>query len=270
LRPILISALALLALAIAWLAGGRYLTLFLDTIRIVSVRSSSLSQLEYYSGSVIIGDLHLGMRPGTPLPARFECDAAGRVHFVRDHQAFLLGSRIGPPDRLSADSYAFAPGPGDQAVLVTSHSMLAWPTPFDFNFMTGHSPSRRRNLYYRLSWRKPDGALLELRWRYEQGEYAVDGWSGAMIRDGFSGLYRLEIRPSPAENAAIDYIRRTKGWDRASYRVEPLGLAEDGSAESLRIVYLADEHSPHPGGGQSVELRYDSATRRIEREKGLQ
>jgi hypothetical protein len=73
---------------------------------------------------------------------------------------------------------------------------LSWPTPFDINFMTGHSPSWKRNLYYALDWRKASGQRLEMVWHYEQYFYPGDGWtSGFMIREGATGLIRVKISP---------------------------------------------------------------------------
>lgn len=86
------------------------------------------------------------------------------------------------------------PGPGEVARLGMERSLLSWPTPLAINFMSGHSPSWKRHLYYRLVWEKTDGGRLEMLWRYEQ--YYYDDWaSGFMTRAGTTGLIRVDIRP---------------------------------------------------------------------------
>jgi hypothetical protein len=84
--------------------------------------------------------------------------------------------------------------PSDVALISVQHSSLRWPTLFEFNFMTGRSPSWKRHTYRRLSWKKPTGARLEMLWRYEQYFYSGDGWTdGLMTRPGSTGLIRVEI-----------------------------------------------------------------------------
>ncbi len=143
---------------IVWLFAGRRLTLLMD--RIITVRETSLpvGPPIVEGGSVRIGERSLPLEP------------------FRE-----------PP-------FPFTPEPLDEAWLTIEHSALSWPTPFQFNFMTGQSPSWKRHMYYRLIWKKPSGAKLEMLWRYEQWFYSAFGWaSGAMIREGSTGLIR--VRP---------------------------------------------------------------------------
>jgi hypothetical protein len=101
---------------------------------------------------------------------------------------------FGPP-RSEAENLATVPPQGDDAFIQIRRSVLSWPTPFDFNFMTGHSPSWKRHLYYRVLWKKPSGANLEMLWRYEQYFYPGNGWSsGFMTRRGSTGLIQVDIR----------------------------------------------------------------------------
>jgi hypothetical protein len=78
--------------------------------------------------------------------------------------------------------------------------MLSWPTPFEFNFMTGHSPSWKRHLYYRLLWKKPSGPALDMVWRYEQSFYGKqlfpgNGWNNGLgTHEGWTGLVRVDIK----------------------------------------------------------------------------
>ena len=104
--------------------------------------------------------------------------------------------QTGPRDRAGTrrNSLGVRPLPADRARFQIERSMLSWPTPLEINFMTGHSPSWKRHLYYRLIWEKPDGSRLEMVWRYEQ--YYYDDWaSGFMTRAGVTGLIRVDIRP---------------------------------------------------------------------------
>jgi hypothetical protein len=71
------------------------------------------------------------------------------------------------------------PVPGKPQVTV-ERSVVSWPTPFHFNFMTGRSPSWKRYLYYRTEWRQPDGRLRTRTQRFEQWFYPNQGWSSAM------------------------------------------------------------------------------------------
>ena len=104
-----------------------------------------------------------------------------------------MGSPNGPANEVGVE---FAPDPGDQLSLTVERSYLSWPTPFDFNFMTGQSPSWKRHLYYRLRWTKPSGVSLLLVWRFEQYFYGPEshGWAGgAMTREGSTGLLKADI-----------------------------------------------------------------------------
>src|SRR5205823_14758117 len=72
----------------------------------------------------------------------------------------------------------------------------------DLNFMTGHSPSWKRHLYYQLLWKKTSGAKLEMLWRYEQYFYPGNGWaSGFMTHEGSTGL-RSEEHTSELQSLA--------------------------------------------------------------------
>jgi hypothetical protein len=60
--------------------------------------------------------------------------------------------------------------------------------------MTGQSPSWKRHLYYRLSWKKVSGAKLEMLWRFEQYFYSGDGWAnGFMAHEGSTGLIHVDV-----------------------------------------------------------------------------
>ena len=84
-------------------------------------------------------------------------------------QSFVLGSHAAAFSGGDGVILAFAAELGDAASLIIDRSALSWPTPFDFNFMTGRSPNWKRHLYYRLSWRKASGARLYVLWEFVQG-----------------------------------------------------------------------------------------------------
>jgi hypothetical protein len=197
-RKILISLGILVAFVVAivasWIFGGRQISLFLDrfgTIEMTSARINSIA----YEGSGTGGilrinnlDLSLNDRNGpTPSVGTTKNDQPA---LADRGKVFAFGSA-----RTEAENLTTVPPAGDDASIQIRRSILIWPTPFDFNFMTGHSPSWKRHLYYRLLWKKPSGANLEMLWRYEQYFYPGDGWaSGFMTREGSTGLIQVAIK----------------------------------------------------------------------------
>ena len=142
--------------------------------------------------------LELTTPDGTRDTARFDADTTGRVSLHAEGKVFPLGQRVddarrnGGPSRRALTTCRFTPDPGDTVTFRTAHSVIGWPTPLDLNFMTGKSPSWRRNTYYTLTWRKQNGATLEMTWRYEQWFY--DDWaSPLMTSPGRTGLIRAAI-----------------------------------------------------------------------------
>ena len=190
-RFLLPAVLGAVGCAIGWLFAARPLSLFLDRFVTVRVRALPVTPLSCRFGTISIGDLLLSLS-ATPdeRPIEVDCDSSSRVVVSVDGRAFELGSRTGP-----SSGFEFAPDPGDQVSLTVDRSLVSWPTPFDFNFMTGHSPSWKRHLYYRLRWTKASGPSFTTLWRYEQYFYGSDGWAnGMMIREGSTGLIGAEIR----------------------------------------------------------------------------
>jgi hypothetical protein len=176
--------------AIIWLVVGRQLSTVLDRFVTVRLRTLPVSPLSCRFGTILIGDvlLSLSATPGERAIA-VECDASDRVVVSVDGRALVLGALI-----RSSPGSDFAPDQGDQLSLTVDRSLLSWPTPLDLNFMTGHSPSWKRNLYYRLRWTKASGASFTAVWRFEQYFYGSDGWTGGMMtRAGSTGLIQAEI-----------------------------------------------------------------------------
>lgn len=183
------------AVAAMWIFGGRQLSLFIDRYRTIQIASSPISSITYEGsgtgGILRVNDLVLSLNDTYgPSPS---------IGSTKDDQlALAAGGKVfafGPP-RSEMESLVASPPAGDDASVTIQRSVLSWPTPFDFNFMTGMSPSWKRHIYYRLRWKKPSGAALEMLWRYEQYFYSGNGWgSGFMTREGSTGLVEVNIRP---------------------------------------------------------------------------
>jgi hypothetical protein len=194
---ILVALLA--AMSIAWVFGGRQLSMFLDRFGTIEVSSQPVKLISYEGsgtgGILRINDLALGLATANPQGASPE------IGTTKDDQlAVSFGGKVFPFGPLhsgtgsTSDTLATQPPVGDNAFIIARHSALSWPTPFDFNFMTGHSPSWKRHFYRQLLWKKESGAKLEMLWRYEQYFYPGNGWtSGQMTRGGLTGLISVDI-----------------------------------------------------------------------------
>ena len=198
-RKILITITIVVVLAVAipatWIFGGRQLSLFLDRFWTIETASSRINSV-VYEGSGTGGILHIN---DLALSLNDRDGPTPNVGTAKDGQLALADSgkvfAFGPP-RSEAENLAAVPPQGDDAFIQIRRSILSWPTPFDFNFMTGHSPSWKRRLYYRVLWTKPSGAQLQMLWRYEQYFYPGNGWaSGFMTREGSTGLIQVDIHP---------------------------------------------------------------------------
>lgn len=197
-RKILITLAILVPLVIAtlatWIFGGRQLSLFLDRFGTIEMASSQIQSIVYEGsgngGILHVNDLALSLNDKNGPAPNIGTTKDGQLGLADGGKVFPLGLL-----RSKADNLATVPPAGDAAFIEIRRSILSWPTPFDFNFMTGHSPTWKRHLYYRLLWKKPSGAKLEMVWRYEQYFYPDNGWVGGfMTREGSTGLIRLDIR----------------------------------------------------------------------------
>jgi hypothetical protein len=176
-----------------WVFGGRQLSLFIDRYKTIEIASGRINSIAYEGGgtggTLRVNDLALSLND-TSAPSL-------SIGSTKDDQlALAAGGKVfafGPP-RSEAENLAAVPPAGDQAFITIRRSALSWPTPFDLNLMTGQSPSWKRHIYYRLRWKKPSGATLEMLWRYEQYFYPANGWgSGFMTHQGATGLIQVEI-----------------------------------------------------------------------------
>jgi hypothetical protein len=183
-----------------WIFGGRQLSLFIDRYKTIEIASSRINSIAYEGGGtagiLTVNDLRLSLNDVSP-------KISLSIGSTKDNQfALAVGGKVfsfGPARSASesdGDKLATAPPAGDEAFIKIRRSALSWPTPFDFNFMTGQSPSWKRHVYYELGWKKPSGATLEMLWRNEQYFYPANGWgSGFMTREGSTGLVEVDIRP---------------------------------------------------------------------------
>jgi hypothetical protein len=199
---LVICGVAILA---AWTFGGRQVSLFIDRFGTIGIASVPIHSVAYEGsgtgGWLTVNDVHLSLDDINP-------KIALSIGSTKDNQfAVASGGKVfalGPltsTGKNGDDHLAVRSQTGDEAFLMTRRSALSWPTPFVFNFMTGHSPSWKRHKYYELVWKKQSGATLDMLWRYEQPFYGQqlvqgDGWgSGFDVHEGPTGLIRVEIRP---------------------------------------------------------------------------
>ena len=178
-----------------WIFGGRQLSLFIDRFGTIEMSSSQINSLVYEGngtgGTLHVNDLELSLNDRKGPAPHIGTAKNDQLGLADSGKVFAFG-----PARSEAENLATVPPAGDDAFIEIRRSVLTWPTPFEFNFMTGQSPSWKRHLYYRVVWKKSSGAKLEMLWRYEQYFYPGNGWaSGFMNREGSTGLIQLAIHP---------------------------------------------------------------------------
>ena len=197
-RKILITLAVLIAVVIiflaTWIFYGRQISLLLDrfgTIEMTSARINSIAYQGNGTGGILhVNDLGLSLNDRNGPAPSIGTTKNDQLALADRGKVFAFG-----PVRTEAENLATVPPAGDDASIEIRRSILNWPTPFELNFMTGHSPSWKRHLYYRVHWKKSSGANLEMLWRYEQYFYPGNGWaSGFMTRQGSTGLIRVEIK----------------------------------------------------------------------------
>ena len=193
-------AIVLLGLVlIGWLFGSRPVSMLIDRIHTAEIRSQPIIELgvrDADTGMIRVngGLIDINTPDYQRFPMTMETDGQGRFAVTIEGKSIVLG--LVTRSTAEAGEEVVRPEQGDHATFSVSRSVISWPTLFDFNFMTGHSPSWKRHLYYRLFWKKNDGRKLEMLWRYEQNFYGRDGWdSGGMVREGATGLLRAGIEP---------------------------------------------------------------------------
>jgi hypothetical protein len=197
-RKILITLGILIAFVIAllvtWIFEGRQISLLLDRFVTIEMTSARINSIVYNGrgtgGTLRVNDLELSLNDRNDPAPSIGTTKNDQLGLANGGKVFAFG-----PVRSEEENLATVPPAGDDAFIEIRRSVLSWPTPFEINFMTGHSPSWKRHLYYRLLWKKPSGTKLEMLWRYEQYFYPDNGWaSGFMTYKGSTGLIGLEIK----------------------------------------------------------------------------
>jgi len=197
-RKILITLAVLIAVVIAflatWIFYGHQISLLLDrfgTIEMTSARINSIAYQGNGTGGILhVNDLELSLNDRNGPTPSIGTTKNDQLALADRGKVFAFG-----PVRTEAENLATVPPAGDDASIEIRRSILNWPTPFELNFMTGHSPSWKRHLYYRVRWKKSSGTNLEMLWRYEQYFYPGNGWaSGFMTHQGSTGLIRVDIK----------------------------------------------------------------------------
>jgi hypothetical protein len=193
-----VLTVAAVAVAALWIFEGREISSFVDRYWTVEIQSAPIQSVKYVGsgsgGILIVNDRSLSLddlRSGMSLSVGSTKD--NQLALASNGRVFSFGPLKSPPTNGSED-LATAPPSSDQALVATRHGGLSWPTPFDLNFMTGHSPSWKRYIYQDIRWKKSSGANLLMLWRYEQFYYSRNGWSrGLMTREGSTGLIQVDI-----------------------------------------------------------------------------
>jgi hypothetical protein len=190
-----IFVLLIIAVLATWIFEGRQVSLLLDRFVTIEMASARIKSIAYNGtgtgGSLRVNDLELSLNDRNDPAPSIGTTQNGQLGLANGGKVFAFG-----PARSEDENLATAPPSGDDAFIEIRRSILSWPTPFEINFMTGHSPSWKRHLYYRLLWKKPSGEKLEMLWRYEQYFYPDNGWaSGFMTYQGSTGLIQLDISP---------------------------------------------------------------------------
>ena len=197
-RKILITLAVLIAVVIAflatWIFYGRQISLLVDRFGTIEVTSARINLIAYQGngtgGILHVNDLELSLNDRNGPTPSIGTTKNDQLALADRGKVFAFG-----PVRTEAENLATVPLAGDDASIEIRRSILNWPTPFEVNFMTGHSPSWKRHLYYRVHWKKSSGANLEMLWRYEQYFYPGNGWaSGFMTHQGSTGLIWVEIK----------------------------------------------------------------------------
>lgn len=197
-RKILITLAVFIAVAIAflatWIFYGHQISLLLDRFGTIEMTSARINSIAYQGngtgGSLHVNDLELSLNDRNGPAPSIGTTKNDQLALADRGKVFAFG-----PVRTEAENLATVPPAGDDASIEIRRSILNWPTPFEVNFMTGHSPSWKRHLYYRVRWKKSSGATLGMLWRYEQYFYPGNGWaSGFMTRQGSTGLIQVEVK----------------------------------------------------------------------------
>ena len=157
--------------------------MFLDRFRTAEIESHPILALGFDirdsdTGSIQIDDRPMSLMPANDqlLPLHVEISESGDFAVTAGPSSITLGHA--KQSSVDPNIFSVKPAAADRTVFRIGRSMMSWPTPLAFNFMTGHSPSWKRHNYYELVWQKQNGSRLKMVWRYEQ--YFYDSWPAAL------------------------------------------------------------------------------------------
>ena len=157
----------IVAVSATWIFGGRQISLFIDRYKTIETASAHINSITYEGsgtgGILRVNDLALSLNDTSGPSPSIGSTKDGQLALAAGGKVFAFG-----PPRSEAENLAAVPPRGRPGFHRQSgRSALSWPTPFDFNFMTGHSPSWKRHIYYRLrlekTVRRNTGNALALR-----------------------------------------------------------------------------------------------------------
>jgi hypothetical protein len=188
-------------LSIVWLSAGRRISVEVDRFGTITASSVPINSVIYKGlgngGTLRLNDREYDLTLAEPKtePPHVGTTKDGEVALSFGGKVFAFGP-VGQTTGDGDEKLTTSPPAGDSALLRTKRSAIDWVEPFQFNFMTGQSPSWKRHLYYQVTWQKPTGARLEMIWRYEQFFDRGTGWTdAAMTREGATGLIQIVITP---------------------------------------------------------------------------
>ena len=196
--PIVIVLSCVTLSAVLWILHGREISSFTDRYWTIQIESVPIQAIGYdgngTGGTLMFNDIPLSLNElGPDISLSIGSTKDNQLALATRGKVFSFGLLRSASDD-TGGRLAASPYPGDQAFLITRHSVLSWPTPFEINLMSGHSASWKRHMYYEVRWTKSSGANLLMIWRYEQFFYPGNGWaSGFMTHEGSTGLIRVEI-----------------------------------------------------------------------------
>ena len=185
----------IVAILVSWILEGRQISLFLDRFGTIEMTSAPISSIAYNGrgtgGTLRVNDLQLSLNDRNDPAPSIGTTKNDQLGLANGGRVFAFG-----PARSEEENLTTVPPTGDDAFIQIRRSILSWPTLFEINVMGGPSASWKRHLYYRLFWKKPSNAKLEMLWRYEQYFYPGNGWAnGFMTHEGSTGLIQLDISP---------------------------------------------------------------------------
>jgi len=181
----------LVVISILWIFGGQRLSLFLDRFGTIEIASAPIESISYEGsgtgGIVLINQLRLSLIPADT--------ATSEVHIgtTKDEQLGLSYDgkvfAFGPVRSSERAALAASIEPTDAALIATRHSCLCWPT-----FNRDQWPTWNRYDFYQLTWKKPNGAKLEMVWRNGPNFYRDRDWTIKITTQGdITGLIRIDI-----------------------------------------------------------------------------